>query len=331
MKRQPRILVVGSLVMDLISTTHRFPESGETVIGDHFRTAPGGKGANQALQAARLGADVTMIGKVGNDDYGKQLLRSLTNDGVEVSGVSIDKECPSGIGNVQLEKINGTTRNRILVIPGANMRITIEDILPLKQTIRTYDMVILQLEIPMEINLAVAKISHENGVPVMLNSAPSAPLPAELLSCLTYLSPNEHEAADITGITIRKENGVVNAEDIHANIAALRKLGVKNALITLGNNGVVFGNEHEYIHSPSVDVVEVKDPTAAGDSFVGAFCTAVCAGIGHRDALEFANHVAGLTVSRMGAQPSLPTLAEVLSLMDSRNCPCAKTVREMLL
>lgn len=331
MHKKPRIVVVGSFVMDLIVSTPRFPNSGETVIGCGFQTAPGGKGANQAVQAARLGADVTMVGKVGQDDFGKALLASAAAAGLDVSHVAVDNAVSSAVGNVQLEVHPGQkNKNRILVVPGANMAITPDDIAFLKDTISDFDMVILQLEIPMAINELVAEYAFNAGVPVMLNSAPSAPLSPELLSHLAYISPNEHEAADITGIAIRKENGSVNAEDIRANIAALREMGVRNALITLGSSGAIFGNEDEYIYSPCVDVVEVKDPTAAGDSFVGAFCTAVCAGLCHKEALEFANYVATLTVSRMGAQPSLPTLDEVLALMESQNYPCAAAVREKL-
>lgn len=156
-------MVVGSLVMDLICSTRRFPESGETVIGMDFQTAPGGKGANQAVQAARLGASVNMIGKVGNDDFGKNILKSVSESGVDVSGVSTSQSKPTAIGNIQLEVSESGTANRILVIPGANMDLSEEDVLPLRETISKYDMVILQLEIPVKINELVAKIAYENN------------------------------------------------------------------------------------------------------------------------------------------------------------------------
>lgn len=305
----PRILVVGSLVMDLICSTPRFPQSGETVIGTTFRTAPGGKGANQAVQAARLGSQVFMIGKVGDDDFGKQIKHSLEDAGVDIQGIGTSATSSTAIGNIQLEENVEGTANRILVIPGANMDISEDDIIPLQETIDSYDMVILQLEIPMSINVKVAKLAHEKGVPVMLNSAPSAPLPDELLKCLTYISPNEHEASDMTGLVV---NDYASAKCAVQNL--LNK-GVENVLITMGGQGAVFGNKEQFLSSPCVNYGHVVDPTAAGDSFVGAFCTAICLGDTPKQALLFANHTASITVSRLGAQPSLPILNEVVNFM----------------
>jgi len=319
MQKKPKILVVGSFVMDLIVSTNKFPNSGETVLGTSFQTAPGGKGANQAVQAARLGADVTMVGKVGNDDFGKRLVQSCKDSGIHTDFVAVDDTVSSAVGNVQLEVSENETRNRIIVVSGANMTITPQDIAFLKDTIDRYDMVILQLEIPMQINEIVAKYAFDKGVPVMLNSAPSAPLSDELLSCLTYISPNEHEAADLSGVKIRKDGKKVNEADVKAAVNVLLAKGVKNVIITLGSAGAVVANAKESVYAPCVDVVEVKDPTAAGDSFVGAFTTAVCAGLNHSQALDFANYTATLTVSRMGAQPSLPKFDEVITLMKEQN------------
>lgn len=319
MSRKPKILVVGSFVMDLIVKTGHFPNAGETVLGLDYQTAPGGKGANQAVQAARLGAQVTMAGRVGDDDFGRRLIASCREAGVNTEFVSVDSTIYSAIGNVQLEVQNGTTRNRIIVVSGANMAIRPEDVAFLKDSIAEYDMVMLQLEIPMQINELVAAYAYEKNVPVMLNSAPSAPLSDELLSHLTYISPNEHEAADLTGIPIRKDGKQVNMDDVHKAADSLLAKGVRNVVITLGNAGAVVVNEEAFLYEPCIDVVEVKDPTAAGDSFVGAFTASVCAGLCHKDALHFANYTATLTVSRMGAQPSLPKLEEVIALMQQEN------------
>lgn len=319
MRKKPKILVVGSLVMDLTVSAQRFPNSGETVLGTNFQTAPGGKGANQAVQAARLGADVTMVGKVGNDNFGKRLIQSCKDSGIHTDFMAVDNNVSSAVGNVLLEVNEGGTQNRIIVVPGANMTITPEDVAFLKDTIDQYDMVILQLEIPMEINEIVAKYAFDKGVPAMLNSAPSAPLSNELLSCLTYISPNEHEAADLTGVEIRKDGKKVNEQDVKEAVQVLLAKGVKNVIITLGSAGAVVANAKEWVYAPCIDVVEVKDPTSAGDSFVGAFTTAVCAGLNHRQALDFANYTATLTVSRMGAQPSLPRFEEVIQLMKEQN------------
>ena len=310
MNRKPKILVVGSFVMDLIASTTRFPQSGESIIGFDFSTAPGGKGANQAVQAAYLGADVTMVGKVGNDDFGKILRESIGASGVNCDRVAVSATRPSAVGNIQLEVTEKGTANRILVVPGANMDITEEDVSFLKEEIADYDMVILQLEIPMEINELVARYAYDKGVAVMLNSAPSAPLSDELLSCLTYISPNEHEASDLTGVAVTDEESAHKAADI------LRKKGVKNVLITMGSRGAAFFDGERFVMSRSVDFGPVLDPTAAGDSFIGAFSTAVCAGADVETALSFANHTAAITVAGMGAQPSLPKLSKVLAFME---------------
>ena len=323
MKTTPRILVVGSCVMDLIVGTERFPQSGETVIGHSFSTAPGGKGANQAVQAAKLGAEVTMVGKVGNDGFGKDLIESLKESGVSVKYVMRTDEAPSAVGNVQLETAAEHTVNRICVVPGANMKIKVEDVAFLKNEISKYDLVILQLEIPMEINCEVARYAYSANVPVMLNSAPFTQIPEELLKCLAYISPNEHEAALMTGIKIGSIQEAETAADI------INKMGIENVLITLGSAGAVMKNRDVFIHSPCVDDINAADPTAAGDSFVAAFCVAVCAGLKPKDALMFSNYTAALTVSRIGAQPSLPTINELKALMEKHGA-IGKDLKDLL-
>lgn len=323
--KRPNILVVGSFVMDLIVTTNRFPQSGETVMGTDYRTAPGGKGANQAVQAARLGARVTMAGKVGRDSFGQELLASARDAGVDVSRAAFSDTAPSAVGNVQVETAEGQTSNRIIVVSGANMEIAPADVVFLRDDIGQYDMVILQFEIPMEINCLVAEYAAAKGVPVMVNCAPYAPIPAELLKNTAYISPNEHEAALLTGRTLDTD------ADIEWALYKMREMGVKNALITLGSRGVAcLGEDGKMMVSPAVQGLDVKDPTAAGDSFVGAFCTALCAGISVEDALTFANYAAGLTVCRMGAQPSLPTADEVFSLMASRGADFSRIKAQLM-
>ncbi|MEG1686670.1 MAG: ribokinase [Angelakisella sp.] len=314
--KRPKILVVGSLVMDLIVSTGKFPGSGETVFGKTFSTAPGGKGANQAMQARRMGAEVTMVGKVGNDGFGRELTESARACGMNVQHLLVDSQHSSAVGNIILEVAEGEkSKNRIIVVPGANMAITPADVAFLEEEISHYDMVLLQLEIPMAINELVAELAYKNGVKVMLNSAPYAPISDKLLRCLSYISPNEHEAADMTGVPIRKNGKEANVDDVKAAIKVLLGKGVENVIITLGSSGAVVATRDSFVLKPCVDIVKVVDPTAAGDSFVGSFCTAVCAGLSHEQALDVANYTATITVSRMGAQPSLPTLAEVIALM----------------
>ena len=295
--------------MDLIVSTERFPQSGETVLGLDYQTAPGGKGANQAVQMARLGADVTMVGKVGRDVFGDTLIASAKDAGVHTEYILRSETRPSAVGNIQLETGFGQSANRIIVVSGANMDIRPEDVAFLEEKIGEYDMVLLQFEIPMEINKLVASYAAAKGVPVMLNCAPIAPIPPELIRNVSYISPNEHEAQILTGIEVKDE------ESIEAALKAIREMGIPNALITLGSRGVAFDNGSGVAYSPALQNLELKDTTAAGDSFVGAFSTATAMGVPLAEALRFANFTAAITVCRMGAQPSLPTLEEVLNLM----------------
>ena len=319
MQRKPRIFVVGSFVMDVIATTERIPPSGQTVYGKEFHMAPGGKGANQALQCARLGADVTMMGCVGDDLFGEMLLETPRAAGVDISRVVVHKGVTSGVGHVTLEVSEHTAQNRIVVIPGANRTLTVDEVAWVKDEIGTYDMVMLQLEVPLEVNLAVARWAKEAGVPVMLNPAPATELDDELLSLVTYLTPNEQEASMETHLPLGTDEQGLKKDDLQKIAAALWSKGVENVIITLGGSGsaVVGADGIRYI--PCVRMHHVADPTAAGDSFVGALSVGLSAGLTQEQALAFASHTAAITVSRMGAMPSLPTLEEVLALMRERD------------
>ena len=318
MQRKPRIFVVGSFVMDVIATTERVPPSGQTVYGKEFHMAPGGKGANQALQCARLGADVTMMGCVGDDLFGEMLLETPRAAGVDVSRVVVHKGVTSGVGHVTLEVTEHTAQNRIVVIPGANRTLTVDEVAWVKDEIGTYDMVLLQLEVPLEVNRAVASWAKEAGVPVMLNPAPATELDDELLSLVTYLTPNEQEVSMETHLPLGTDEQGLKKDDLQKIAAALWSKGVENVIITLGGSGsaVVEADRIRYI--PCVRMPHVADPTAAGDSFVGALSVGLSVGLSQEQALAFASHTAAITVSRMGAMPSLPTLEEVLTLMRER-------------
>ena len=224
----------------------------------------------------------------------------------------MDSARHTGCAAILLEQTARGSKNRIIVVPGANMAITPEDIAFLKEEISQYDLLMLQLEIPMEINQLAARYAWEQGVPVMLNPAPSAPLSSELLSHVTYLSPNEHEAADLAGCPALRTGNVLDRERIRAAAASLRKRGAENVLITLGDAGAALDNGRELKLSPCVPGVHAVDPTAAGDSFVASFCVGICSGWSAGQALDFANRAAALTVSAMGAMPSLPTMEQVL-------------------
>jgi ribokinase len=233
-----------------------------------------------------------------------------------------DETCSSAVSNIILEVVPGQkTKNRIIVVPGANMKLTVEDVEFLKEKISEYDLVIMQLEIPLEVNRRVIDYAYAKGVPVMLNSAPYEKLDDDLLSKLTYISPNEHEAYGLTGIKAVADSGSIDAAKVEMAAKALLNKGVKNVIITLGSNGVAFMNNEGFIVKPCVDIVKVVDPTAAGDSFTGAFCSAICMGMKPDKALDFANYTATLTVSKMGAITSLPVLNEVIELMKKDNYP----------
>ena len=296
--KKPNILVVGSFMMDLIASTRRVPNSGETVIGMKFQTAPGGKGANQAVQCARLGAHVTMVGQVGDDAFGKIMTDTAAAAGVDVSHVSVDPNESSGVGHITLEVTDDGAKNRITVCPGANFTLTVDDLAWLKDQIGRYDLVMMQFELPMPVIEAVAQWAHDAGVIVMINPAPAAPLSDRLLACTTYISPNEHEAAILA--------------------RAFHDRGVENLIITMGENGSIVAGKDGIHHTDCVKAPQVVDPTAAGDSFVAAFCTGLTAGLPQGQALAFASHTASLTVSKMGAMPSLPTVDQVQAFMLQR-------------
>lgn len=315
--KKPKILVIGSFMMDLIASAPRVPAMGETVIGSSFATAPGGKGANQALQCARLGAEVTMAGCVGDDAFGREMCDTLRQAGIDTSHVKVSQKSASGVGHIQLQVEGNTTQNRILVVPGANYDLTTEDLSWLKTDVQNYDLVMLQLELSMEVTLFAAKTAHQAGVPVMLNPAPAAPLSDELLGCITYLSPNEHEAVLLAGVALEENDIGTNREHLRLVTQQLCGKGVGKLLITLGSNGSVLVENGSCTFADAVKIPVVKDPTAAGDSFVAAFCTGVCAGLAEQEAMVMASHVAGITVSRMGAMPSLPKLNEACDFLMS--------------
>jgi len=259
------------------------------------------------------------MGCVGNDLFGEKLLETPRIAGVDVSRVVVRDGVTSGVGHVTLEVAEHTAQNRIVVIPGANQTLTIDEVTWLKDEISLFDMVLLQLEVPLEVNRVVARWAKDAGIPVMLNPAPATELDDELLSLVTYLTPNEQEASMETHLPLGTDEQGPKKDDLQKIAAALWSKGVEHVIITLGGSGsaVVGADSIRYI--PCVHMPHVADPTAAGDSFVGALSVGLTIGLTQEQALAFASHTAAITVSRMGAMPSLPVLDEVIALLKERD------------
>ncbi|GAA1667431.1 ribokinase [Nonomuraea maheshkhaliensis] len=293
------ISVFGSANMDLVAYVSQAPRRGETVTGHRFRTVPGGKGANQAIAAARAGGVVTFLGAVGDDGFGAEMPATLAEAGASVRGLR-QVPGPSGIAHIVVDDDGG---NSIIVVPGANGTVTGptgEDL----AAIAGSRALLLQLELPMEAVVRAAQAARVSGVPVFLTPAPVQPLPAELLEAVTTIVPNEHEAAAITGVT-----GPDAAMD------ALLEL-VPEAVITLGSEGALYGSRsEERLRVPAVKVNAV-DTTAAGDTFVGALAVARTERMPMERALCFASVAAALSVQREGASTSMPTRRQIEDALD---------------
>ena len=299
------ICVVGSLNMDLVIKAPRLPAPGETVTGGAFATFHGGKGANQAVAAARLGARVSMVGCVGDDLFGRQLLDGLREEGIDTRAVRVDRGAPSGVALITVDPAG---HNTIVVAPGANRRLTVADVDAAGETIGAADVLLTQLEVPMEAVLQAARLARARGRQVVLDPAPATPLPGELYKNVSLLNPNEGEAQWLTGITVDDEAGVHAAAEVllaRGCGAVVIKLGEKGAFIASGTTrGMVEGVR-----------VQAVDTTAAGDAFAAALAVALAEERDTVAAARFANVVGALSVTRMGAQPSLPSRDEVAALV----------------
>lgn len=292
-----KIIVIGSINMDLVTSSNVFPKAGETLIGTSFLTIPGGKGANQAVAAARLGADVSLIGCVGDDLFGKELVDHLKGQRVSIPHVEPVTHTKTGIASITLAEGD----NSIIVVPGANYHVTPELVAKYEELIATCDTMLLQLEIPMESVEMSVKIGRKHGLTIILNPAPIAKLSKEILLNINYITPNEHEVVELL-------EGL-NEEQIDTLKEKL--------IITKGSKGITYyrnGNEHHIESYP----VEVVDTTGAGDSFNGALAVALTAGKSMEEACQFANAVGALAVTKLGAQGGMPTKEEVEIFLNSK-------------
>lgn len=289
------ILVVGSLNMDQVTRVHKTPKIGETVSGNGLHHNPGGKGANQAVALGKLGANVTMIGKVGNDTFGQQLRANLSEMNVK-DQVKVTEHASTGLAFIM---VNDDADNSIVVIKGANGEIKPEEVS--SDWFNGVDYVVLQLEIPMDTVFEVLKQAKQLGKTTFLNPAPVMPLSHELLSFVDYLVVNETEFEQISGIAYLEPQDLMKGYEI---------IGVKNIILTLGKKGAWFYNGEDRFHTPA-RAVKAVDTTAAGDSFIGGFIYELSKGNSVEQAMAFATEVAAFTVTKLGAQSALPFLSEL--------------------
>lgn len=298
-----KIAVVGSINIDLVVRAPRFALAGETILGQTFQTIPGGKGANQAVAARRMGADVAMIGRVGDDAFGTVLQQQLAAEGITTQYLTITADESTGVAMITVED-NG--ENCIIVVPGANGRLSVADIEAARPAITEANSLLLQLEVPLATVERAAQIAAASGVIVILNAAPAQPLAPDLLACIDYLVVNETEAQLVA--TIPDATPEVAAR-------ALQALGARNVLVTLGEEGALLVTQAGACIAVPAFAVQAADTTAAGDSCVGAFAVTLANGMLAPEALRWANAAGALAVTRQGAQPSIPTQAEIATFL----------------
>lgn len=301
-----KILVIGSSNTDLVIKTSQFPKPGETVIGGVFNTFAGGKGANQAVAAKRLGGEVIFLACLGQDDLGQKAIEGYEKEGIDTRYISIDKEYPTGVASII---INRNGENSIVVAPGANNQLSREAIDKILPVMETVDIVLVQLEVPVDtIDYAIRK-ARELNKKVVLNPAPATELRDDLYSCIDVITPNESETELLLGKKLSDMESVSRAAQIFID------KGVKEVVITLGDRGAFFKNYTTEFLVPAFKT-EVIDTTAAGDTFNGALAVALSEGKNWHDSIRFSNKAAAISVSRLGAQSSIPHRKEVEALAE---------------
>ena len=295
------VVVVGSSNMDLVAKAPKIPVVGETLTGSDFFMVPGGKGANQAVAAAKLGAEVIFVAKLGKDVFAAKSLENFKNVGINTKHIEQLEGVPSGIAIIAVDD-NG--ENIIIVVPGANGQLLEKDVDAAKEDIASAAVVVAQLEVPIETVMQAAKVAKAANVPFILDPAPARPLSDELLSMVDVIKPNETEAETITGIKVTDQASAEKAADV------LLAKGVKTVIITLGEKGFLLADKDgkELVSGYQVKAV---DSTAAGDAFTGGVAFGIASGKSVKDAAVYAKAVAAISVTRLGAQPSMPTKEEV--------------------
>jgi ribokinase len=298
--KSKKIIVIGSANTDMVVKSKKLPLPGETILGGTFLMNAGGKGANQAVAAARLGGNVMLVAKVGNDIFGKQTIAGLKKENINTDHVFVDEELPSGTALIM---VNEEGENCIVVAPGANARLLPADISQVK-SMADAAIILAQLEIPLETIEAAARMAKSNQQKLIINPAPARPLSDELLNGLFLITPNETEASLLTGIK------VVDAKTASQAAEVLLNRGVQNIIITLGKQGAYFQNKNLKFKVDAPDVRAI-DTTAAGDTFSGALTVAITENMDWKEAVQFAVRAASISVTRMGAQASVPYRREI--------------------
>ena len=308
-QNQPKIVVVGSSNMDLVVKAPRIPAVGETVLGGDFLMTPGGKGANQAVAAAKLGAHVTFVARLGDDIFAEQSLANFAKESIHTEYVAQTNEVSSGVA---LITVGPAGDNVIVVAPGANGKLSPEDVERAQPAIASSGAVVAQLEVPLETVEFAARLANHSGVTFILDPAPAQKLSRELLEIVDVLTPNETEAQILTGREVADENS--------ARLAAgtLLAFGVKMVVLTMGARGFLLCDNKSMAFVPALKV-DAVDTVAAGDAFTGALAVGLIRGKTFREAAFFANHVAALSVMTMGAQSSMPSAEQVESFIKQRS------------
>ena len=294
------ITVLGIFVADISFLGNKIPTTGETILGESYNVGPGGKGCNQAIAISRLGGDVNFISKLGEDEYGKLAIDALKKDNIGTSNIITSKKHPTGVAGIHVDRNTG--KNAITVVRGAPSSLTVKEIDT--NIIKKSKIFLTQLEIPKEVTLQCLRVAKQSGLITILNPAPACELDNEFFSLVDYFTPNETEAEFYSGIKINDES------DAKVSAAKLLDVGIKKVIITLGEKGVFYsdGKEEIYIKASPVKAI---DTTGAGDAFNGGFSFALLKEKKIKDCLEFANKVAGLSTTKLGAGDSMPTLKEI--------------------
>lgn len=304
-EKRPKICVVGSSNMDLISKIPRLPKMGETLVGHSFHMGCGGKGANQAVMAAKLGAQVTMVTKLGRDPLGEMTFKNYRDLGIDTAYIFFDEKRFSGVAPIL---VDDQGRNMIVIVPGANDGLSPEDARTAQKAILSADILICQLEVPIETTLEAFRIAKEGGVRTILNPAPAHPLPDELYKLSDIFAPNETETELLIGMPVK------TLEEAEEAAKKLRQAGPETVIITLGEKGALLVDEEGTTHVPAVET-DAVDTTGAGDAFIGSLAYFLAEGRPMRDAIRRANAVAAISVTKVGTQVSFPTREEVAHLI----------------